>query len=70
MRTRTRQTSPAVRQRRDLLEGVGFSTLDAHRLARDPRYDALALIELVGDGFPPALALRMLEATADEGSAA
>jgi hypothetical protein len=53
-----------------LLEAAGFNTLDAHRIARDPRYDASELIALVQRGFPPVLALKILDPTVDEGSAA
>ncbi len=41
----------------------------ALRLARDPRYDLHALIELVEHGCPPELALRIL-APIEEGTAA
>jgi hypothetical protein len=62
--------NPVVGQRRSLLEAAGFSTLDAHRIARDPRYDASELIALLQRGFPPALALKVVDPTVGEGSAA
>ena len=46
--------------RRDRLVEAGFSLLLATRIARDPRYDLHALIELVELGCPPELALRIL----------
>jgi hypothetical protein len=55
--------------RRDRLVEAGFAFPLASRLARDPRYDLHALIELVEHGCPPELALRIL-APVEEGSAA
>jgi hypothetical protein len=55
--------------RRDRLVEAGFALPLASRLARDPRYDLHALIELVEQGCPPALALRIL-APMEEGTAA
>jgi hypothetical protein len=55
--------------RRDQLVGAGFALPDARRLARDPRYDLHALLELVERGCPPGLAVRIL-APLDEVSAA
>jgi hypothetical protein len=39
---------------------AGFAVADAARAARDERYDLHALVELVGRGCTPALALRIL----------
>ena len=55
--------------RRDRLVEAGFSLPLASRLAGDPRYDLHALIELVEQGCPPQLALRIL-APREEGTAA
>jgi hypothetical protein len=55
--------------RRDRLVEAGFALPLACRLARDPRYDLHALIELVEQGCPPDLALRIL-APMEEGTAA
>jgi hypothetical protein len=55
--------------RRDRLVEAGFALPLASRLARDPRYDLHALIELVEQGCPPNLALRIL-APMEEGTAA
>jgi hypothetical protein len=55
--------------RRDRLVEAGFALPLASRLARDPRFDLHALIELVEQGCPPELALRIL-APLEEGTAA
>ena len=55
--------------RRDQLVEAGFALPLALRLAREPRYDLHALIELVERGCPPELALRIL-APLEEGAAA
>jgi hypothetical protein len=55
--------------RRDQLVAAGFALPAARRLARDPRYDLHALLELVGRGCPPAVAAQIL-APLDEASAA
>jgi hypothetical protein len=55
--------------RRDRLVEAGFALPVASKLARDTRYDLHALIELVEDGCPPELALRIL-APLEEGTAA
>jgi hypothetical protein len=55
--------------RRDRLVEAGFGFRDASQLARDSRYDLHALIELVEQGCPPVLALRIL-APMEEGAAA
>ena len=53
-----------------LLENAGFGTFEAHRLARDARYDPFELIELVRRGFPPRLASKLVEPVIDDDSAA
>jgi hypothetical protein len=55
--------------RRDRLVEAGFALPLASRLARDGRYDLHALIELVEQGCPPLLAVRIL-APVEQGSAA
>jgi hypothetical protein len=55
--------------RRDRLVEAGFAFRVASKVARDARYDLHALIELVEDGCPPELALRIL-APLEEGTAA
>jgi len=55
--------------RRDRLVEAGFALPVASKLARDTRYDLHALIELVENGCPPELALRIL-APLEEGTAA
>jgi hypothetical protein len=69
-RERRTQVSAIAKHRRQILEDAGFGELDAHRLARDLRYDAQALIDLVRRGLPPTLAVKLVEPTVDEGSAA
>jgi hypothetical protein len=54
-------------RRRQLIE-AGFGPKFADSLARDPQYDLHALIELVEQGCPPDLAVRILAPL--EGSAA
>jgi hypothetical protein len=49
-----------VRWRRRQLAAAGFGPPLASRLARDPRWDLHALIELVEQGCPPELAVRIL----------
>ena len=64
MRTRTaaeRRAHDVVGWRREQLVHSGFSLPLAARLARDPRYDLHALIELVERGCAPELAVRILE---------
>jgi hypothetical protein len=48
------------RWRREQLVRSGFSFPLAARVARDPRYDLHQLIELVEQGCPPELAVRIL----------
>jgi hypothetical protein len=58
-----------VTWRRDQLVRDGFPLRLATRVARDERLDLHALLELVGRGCPPALAVRILaplEASRDE----
>lgn len=58
-----------VSWRLDQLVRAGFTLSVATRLARDPRYDLHALIELIECGCPPGLAVRIL-APPEEGDAA
>ena len=68
--TRYEQGEKAVATwRRDQLVGAGFTLPEARRLGRDPRYDLHAVLELVGRGCPPHLAVRIL-APLDEAAAA
>ena len=55
--------------RRDRLVDAGFALPLASRLSRDGRYDLHALIELVGHGCPPELALRILAPLEEETAA-
>jgi hypothetical protein len=55
--------------RRLQLVEAGFESRLAARLARDARYDLHALIELVEQGCPPGLAVR-IQAPLDGGSPA
>jgi hypothetical protein len=64
-----REAPEVVSWRRDELVHAGFPPPLAAELARDPRYDLHALIELVERGCPPELAVRIL-APLEEGSAA
>ena len=57
-----------VSWRRRQLVDAGFDPAFADSLARDPQYDLHALIELVEQGCPPELAVRILAPL--EGSAA
>ena len=52
------------------LVDTGFPRGLAARLARDMRYDLHALVELVEQGCPPALAARILAPLDDEAHAA
>lgn len=72
MKTPTRHEQGAAEVttwRRHQLSAAGFTLPEARRLARDPRYDLHALLELVERGCPPHLAVRIL-APFDEGDAA
>ena len=55
--------------RRDRLVEAGFALTLATRLAQDRRYDLHSLIELVEQGCPPRLAVRIL-APLEAGTAA
>jgi hypothetical protein len=55
-----REIPEVVSWRRDVLVHAGFSLPVAADLARDPRYDLHALIELVERGCSPELAVRIL----------
>ena len=48
------------RWRRDQLVFSGFPVLLATRVSEDPRYDLHCLIQLVEQGCPPELAVRIL----------
>ena len=67
--TDERALHDVVRWRREQLVNSGFALPTAVRLAKDPRYDLHALIELVERGCPPYLAVRIL-APLDEETAA
>jgi hypothetical protein len=54
------ETGNAVAWRREQLVASGFDRGLATRLAREPRIDLHALIELVERGCPPPLAARIL----------
>jgi hypothetical protein len=72
MRTKVhqeRETPEVVSWRRDQLVHAGFALPVAAHLARDPRYELHALIELVERGCSPELAVRIL-APLEEGEAA
>jgi hypothetical protein len=62
-------TGEVTTWRRDQLAAAGFTLPEARRLARDPRYDLHALLELVDRGCPSRLAVRIL-APLDEADAA
>ena len=49
-----------VSWRRDQLVHAGFAPAAAARLSDDPRYDLHVLMDLVGRGCPPGLAVRIL----------
>lgn len=55
-----RQELELVTWRRDQLVHDGFPFRLATRVARDERFDLHALLELVGRGCPPELAVRIL----------
>ena len=58
-------TGAVVRWRRRQLLDAGFELALASVLARDPVYDLHALIELVEQGCPPELAVRILAPVED-----
>lgn len=64
-----REAHEVVSWRRDELVHTGFPLPVADRLARDPRYDLHALIELVERGCPPDLAVRILAPLEEEDAA-
>jgi hypothetical protein len=57
----TREAFEILRWRRQQLAAAGFSLPLATRLARDPRWDLHALIELVENGCPPEVAAPILQ---------
>lgn len=67
--TRLEQGDGVATWRRDRLIAAGFPPPSARRLARDPRYDLHALLDLVERGCAPELAERIL-APLDEADAA
>jgi hypothetical protein len=72
MRTKTtgEQTDRnVIRWRRDQLVHAGFALPVAGRIAKDPRYDLHALIELVEHGCQPELAARILAPLESESAA-
>ena len=66
---RERGPDETVSWRRERVVRAGFRLPLAARLARDPRYDLHALIELTARGCPPELAVRIM-APLDLGDAA
>ena len=72
MRTTTTQERAAhdvLRWRREQLTRTGFPLPLAVRVAKNPRYDLHALIELVERGCRPDLAVRILAPLEEEGAA-
>ncbi len=55
--------------RRRQLEQAGFSPLLAARVARDARYDLHHLLELLGRGCSPELAVRILAPLEEDAAA-
>ena len=73
MNTELRQArtgGDVVAWRRDQLVHSGFPLSVASRVARDPRFDLHALIELTERGCPPELAVRILSPLEDSADAA
>jgi hypothetical protein len=73
MRTELEQRSQAqevIDWRHKRRAEAGFPLPLASELARDPRFDLHALIELAERGCPPELAVRILAPLAEEGRAA
>ena len=60
IRTGDKAAHEVVRWRREQLLESGFPLSLAARLAKDPRYDLHALIELCERGCAPELAVRIL----------
>ena len=56
----SREAHEVVSWRRGELANAGFPLPLATRLARDPRYDLHALLDLAGRGCEPKLAARIL----------
>jgi hypothetical protein len=56
----TDRGADVIEWRRGQLIEAGFASATASSLAGDPRYDLHALIELVEQGCPPELAVRIL----------
>ena len=72
MRTTTtdeRAAHDVIRWRREQMTRSGFPLPLASRLAKDPRYDLHALIELVECGCQPDLAVRILAPLEEETAA-
>ena len=67
--TRLEQGNEVATWRRERLVAAGFPPPAARRLARDPRYDLHALLDLVERGCAPEFAERIL-APLDEADAA
>jgi hypothetical protein len=64
-----REAHQRVAWRRNRLAAAGFPLPLAARIARDPRYDVHALIELVEHGCPTDLAVRIVAPVDDEDAA-
>jgi hypothetical protein len=64
-----RTLGDVVAWRRDQLMAAGFPPPRAAALAADPRYDTHALIELVEQGCPPELAVRIVAPLEEETAA-
>jgi hypothetical protein len=60
MASKQQGAQAVVRWREAELVQCGFPVLLAARVARDERYDLQQLIELVEQGYSPALAVRIL----------
>jgi hypothetical protein len=67
--TSERAVEEVVRWRREQLVEAGFALPVAAKIAKDPRYDLHALIELVERGCPPQLAVRILAPVEEESAA-
>ena len=66
---RTAEGVQLLTWRRDRLVAAGFPLPLASRIARDPRYDVHAVIELAARGCPADLAVRIVTPL-DDGTAA
>ena len=69
-RSRERERDDIIAWRCDQLARSGFPPSLASRLAREPRLDLHAVIELAERGCPPELAVRILLPVDEEVSAA